>query len=104
MLAAAAHNGGAMTGIGPVPTDRPLDGSGTVLVRPEFLQLDKGEDGIVASVEFYGHDTQYQVAGFGDLLSVRELRAPRFQVGDQVKVGYAGGPAVVLAETSGQIS
>lgn len=98
LLAASSHSDGAMTEIGIVPTDQELAGTGTVLVRPEFLQLSEGTAGVIESVEFYGHDTAYRVAGLGTTLSVRELRAPRFRVGDRVSVGYAGGSAVVFPE------
>lgn len=98
LIAASAHDGGAMTDIGVVPTIAPLEGEGVVLVRPEYLQLGSGHDGTIQSVEFYGHDTSYQVTGLGKTLMIRELRTPRFRVGDRVSVGYAGGPAVVFQE------
>jgi iron(III) transport system ATP-binding protein len=100
LLAASSHGDGAMTDIGVVPTDRDLVGEGTVLVRPEFLQLSEGTAGVIESVEFYGHDTAYRVGGFGTTLSVRELRAPRFRVGDRVGLAYAGRAAVVFPEQS----
>jgi iron(III) transport system ATP-binding protein len=98
LIAASAHHGGAMTAIGLVPTMTPVNGDTVVLVRPEYLRLGAGEDGIVANVEFYGHDTSYLVTGLGEAVSVRELRAPRFRVGDRVSVAYAGGPAVTFPE------
>lgn len=96
LLPAAAHTNGATTPIGVVPTQHPLDASGIALVRPEYLRVVAGDDATVTSVEFYGHDTSYQLEGLGEPLLVRELRAPRYRVGDRVGVAYAGGPAVVF--------
>lgn len=96
LLQGRGHGGGAMTEIGLVPTIAPMDGQGVVLVRPEYLQLSPGSDGTIENVEFFGHDTSYQVSGMGEILSIRELRAPRFRIGDQVSVAYSGGPAVVF--------
>jgi ABC-type Fe3+/spermidine/putrescine transport system ATPase subunit len=99
LIAATAHHGGAMTNIGVVPTIAPLDGNSVVLVRPEYLEIGHGQHGTVESVEFYGHDTSYVVTGIGEALRIRELRAPRFRVGDRVDVAYAGGPTVAFLES-----
>ncbi len=96
LLPATAHTAGAATGIGVIPTQEPLQTGGKVLVRPEYLQLAPGNMGVVESVEFYGHDTAYEISGLDSPLLVRELRAPRFRVGDGVNVAYAGGPAIVF--------
>jgi iron(III) transport system ATP-binding protein len=95
LLPAYADHRGASTRVGRIPTDSGT-GPSLVLVRPEYLQLQGGGEGIVKSVDFFGHDTAYEVDGYGDTLLVRELRAPRFRVGDRVSVAYAGGTAVAF--------
>lgn len=96
LIAAAPHENGVMTSIGLVPAQSSLAGGGEVMVRPEYLRLERGSAGTVTAVEFYGHDTSYQVDGLGQSMLVRELCAPRFAVGDRVEVSYSGGPAVVF--------
>ncbi|MEA2002393.1 MAG: ABC transporter ATP-binding protein, partial [Actinomycetota bacterium] len=95
LVPADSHRDGARTAFGVLPTQQPLVAQGLVLVRPEYLTLVAGDDATVGAVEFYGHDTSYQVDGLGPPLMVRELCAPRHRVGDRVGVAYAGGPAVV---------
>ncbi len=102
LLEAQPHRGEALTSIGVLPTQEPLHTAGNVMVRPEYLSIKKGSAATVASVEFYGHDTSYELEGLGQSILVRELRAPRFAVGDDVAVSYNGGPAVVF--TSGPAS
>jgi iron(III) transport system ATP-binding protein len=83
----------ATTAIGRIETTPGPGGRRRVLVRPEFLVLEDGDDGVVERVEFYGHDTAYTVSVGDQLLTSRALSAPRFAVGDRVTVGYRGGPA-----------
>lgn len=95
-----AQGAGALTAIGLVPTQERMDGDGDVMIRPEYLRIDPGTSGTVQRVEFYGHDTSYEIAGLGEPILVRELQAPRFDVGDGVEVAYTGGPAVVFTTSS----
>jgi hypothetical protein len=41
-------------------------------------------------VNFYGHDSSYEVAVNGTSLLVRGIAAPRFRPGDKVSVTYSG--------------
>jgi iron(III) transport system ATP-binding protein len=100
LLNASPHGGSALTSIGVLPTLTPLQTTGNVMVRPEYLSIEKGTSATVRAVEFYGHDTSYEIEGLGEPILVRELRAPRFAVGDRVAVSYTGGPAVVFADDS----
>lgn len=65
-----------------------------VVVRPEHLLIGNGQDGVVRSVEFYGHDTSYEVSLNGMRVKVRGMAAPRFSPGDRVSVSHSG-PQVV---------
>ena len=85
----------AQTVLGPVPLLAAHVGAAEVLVRPEEVRLALGGDAVVCSVEYYGHDTAYQVAlPSGDTIRVREVATPRFRSGDRVAAAY-GGPATV---------
>jgi len=61
-----------------------------VVVRPEHLTVTAGDDGLILGVEFYGHDTSYQVSFGGRRLLVREMATPRFVPGDRVSLTYSG--------------
>ena len=45
-------------------------------------------------MEFYGHDTSYELAVNGTKLVARVIAAPHFAPGDRVSVSYSG-PDVV---------
>jgi iron(III) transport system ATP-binding protein len=96
LLPAISHDGAALTRVGRIPTASAVEHGSLVMVRPEYLQLRGGGEGVVKSVDFFGHDTAYAVEGYGETLTIRELRAPRFGVGDRVSVAYAGGTAVAF--------
>ena len=83
---------GAVTTIGPVPLIAPaLTGTVSVLVRPEELDVRVGRGGVVELVEYYGHDTTYDVRlGDDQRVRVRRPSTPRFTRGDAVEVGYCG--------------
>lgn len=97
LLSGRVAPGGVTTPIGLIPTQSEPGPGDRVMVRPEYLGLIPGGPAVVSSVEFFGHDTSYEVAGFGEALRVRELQAPRFGVGDSVGVVYSGGPAVIIS-------
>ena len=90
----------ADTIVGSISGQFPSRGSGQLMVRPEALQLDTGDDGVVRSVEFYGHDTAYMIELAGTRVLVRQLSAPRFRVGDRVGVRHGGGRAHVFADVT----
>jgi iron(III) transport system ATP-binding protein len=90
----------AATPIGRVPvTSGPADRL-TVLVRPEHLDLSPGTAGTVTEVAFYGHDSSYTVRVGDRRLLVRGPAGPRFRVGDQVDVRFAGPSATAYEATA----
>lgn len=67
-----------------------VDSDVTVIVRPEQLILTSGTAGIVADVEYYGHDVRYDIVlTDGRAATVRAIRAD-FAVGDHVDVSFDG--------------
>jgi hypothetical protein len=68
------------------------------MVRPEQVGIYAGDDGTVAHVEFYGHDSIYLVAlDGGSIVRSRVLTTPEFRVGDRVSVGFTGRPAIAFS-------
>ncbi len=90
VLDGMATNGHVSTLVGDVPLARPVRGPCQVIIRPEHLLVGNGNDGQVSSVEFYGHDTAYEMAFNGTKLVARVIAAPRFIPGDRVSVTYSG--------------
>ncbi len=86
----------AETAVGWVPLVEPHDGPCDVLVRPENLSIEPGDPGTVAAVDFYGHDTTYDVAIGDHLLRVRAIATPRFARGESVALRYVGPPTVAF--------
>lgn len=101
LVDAVASDGIAATLVGDVGLKYPATGACRVAIRPEHLLIGNGSDGTVTGVEFYGHDTSYQVAVNGTSLLVRGIAAPRFGIGDRVSLTYSG-PAPV-AFTSDEV-
>ncbi len=97
VLDGAASGGSAATAVGKVPLTRPVEGPCRVVIRPEHLQLAPGGPGVVASVEFYGHDTSYELEIGGYRLVARAIAAPLFSPGDRVSVAYQGPKAPAFA-------
>lgn len=61
-----------------------------VIVRPEQLLLTAGTAGVVADVEYYGHDVRYDIVlTDGRAATVRSVR-PDFATGDHVDVAFDG--------------
>ena len=100
MLNGVATNGHASTPVGVVPLADPVQGPCQVVIRPEHLTVARGHQGIVSSVEFYGHDTSYELAVNGTTLLARVIAAPHLAPGDHVDVAYSGPPAVAFVETA----
>lgn len=68
----------------------PANGEVVVIVRPEQLILQPGTAGVVADVEYYGHDVRYDIVlSDGRTATVRSIRAA-FAVGDRVDVAFDG--------------
>ena len=100
LLTGVATNGHASTAVGEVPLAGPVKGPCRVVIRPEHLTVGRGNQGVVSSVEFYGHDTSYELALNGTRLLARVIAAPDFAPGDRVSVSYNGpGVAAFAAGT-----
>ena len=100
VLGGVATNGHASTAVGEVPLAGPVRGPCEVVIRPEYLVVGRGDQGVVSAVEFYGHDTTYQLALNGMNLVARVIAAPDFAPGDRVSVSYAGPGAAAFASAS----
>ncbi|HSL58656.1 MAG TPA: ABC transporter ATP-binding protein [Acidimicrobiales bacterium] len=95
----------ADTGIGVVPLRHDGHGAVDVLLRPEQVHLDVGDDATVRVVEFYGHDSVSVVRlDDGIELRVRSAGPPRFRRGDRVGVRHHGPPAVAFPHEAGATS
>ena len=83
----------ARTVVGEVPLSAAAMGEVQVLVRPETLALAPGDAGTVDLVEFYGHDSVYEVSLDGGLrLRARVGASPSLRRGQRVSAAYAGPP------------
>lgn len=111
LVPAQASGQSARSAIGTIPLCDAASGEVRVLVRPEDVDLEpvampgatppptagaaESVSGAVNLVEYYGHDTTYEVElGNGERLRVRLGSAPRFGRGDAVVLRYRGGPAM----------
>ena len=102
IMRATATNGHATTEIGELPLVGGFEGGPCrVIVRPEHLLVEPGDQAVITSVEFYGHDTSYEMALNHENLAARVIAAPRFVAGDRVSLTYAG-PEVVAFRTGAQ--
>ncbi|MEZ5230413.1 MAG: ABC transporter ATP-binding protein [Acidimicrobiales bacterium] len=80
----------------PAPTTTLVEGEVDVLVRPEDFSITHGGDHIVELVEYYGHDTVYDVMIDHHLrVRIRQPSTPRHERGERVTVGTLGRPACV---------
>ena len=90
--------------MGSVRVDVVGDGPGNgrfdaeVLIRPEDLDVQPDGVGEVRLIEYYGHDTTYEIDIGGELVRARLASAPRFQRGDRVTVRYTGSATVAYPE------
>ncbi|MGI8774275.1 MAG: ABC transporter ATP-binding protein [Actinomycetota bacterium] len=82
----------AETPLGVIPLSSSVAGDVDVMVRPEEVLLAPGEDAVIESVEFYGHDAVYLLRRHLDGMTFRSrtLAAPEFRPGDQVAIKYSG--------------
>lgn len=97
VLDGTASGGQAATAAGPVPLTDPVEGPCRVVVRPEHLAVAPGGRGVVNSVEFYGHDTSYELELDGVKLFARAIAAPLFTPGDRISISYRGPDAAAFA-------
>ena len=99
MVSGSTDNQSVITSLGSVPLSDQLDcaagSSVDVLLRPECLEIQSGGNWLVSSVEFYGHDSMYQLKGEEEkTLQVRSFTNPIYQTGDYVSVRYVGPPTM----------
>jgi iron(III) transport system ATP-binding protein len=87
----------AVTEIGDVALRTPSRGRVDVLLRPEHLVIETGDDATVELVEYYGHDhvTIVTLDG-GNQLRCRTPGPPRFARGQRVGVRIDGSSAVAF--------
>lgn len=90
LLDGIAEGRTARTGIGNVPLAVPAYGPCDVVVRPEYITLESGDQGTITSMEYYGHDTAYSLDVDGRRMTARALAVPLFRPGDNVRLSYAG--------------
>ncbi|HUR76671.1 MAG TPA: ABC transporter ATP-binding protein [Acidimicrobiales bacterium] len=104
LVRGVAEGDSARTPFGVVPLTRPHHGEVEVLLRPERLRLTTpngapGLDATVELVEYYGHDTVYEVlADAGPRVRVRSVAAPAFARGDRAMLTYSGGETIAYPQ------
>ena len=86
-----ASGGTAETSIGTVRLCNTAHGAVDVIVRPEELVLIDGTDSLITRVDYFGHDTIYEITtSSGVDLRCRRGGSPSHQVGDRVDVKHSG--------------
>ncbi len=90
----------AKTSVGTIPLALEHRGAVDVLVRPEELHLEYGDEAEIELVEYYGHDVMVIVRlDEGTRLRVRTLPHIRVARGDRVSVSYRGVPTTAFPAT-----
>ena len=90
VLAGDALDGTAKCSLGSVPVNNDVRGPVDIIVRPEQLSLDLGDQATVQLVEYYGHETIIFVALGDEQLRVRCEPSVSFASGDRVQVTFTG--------------
>tara|TARA_B100000700_G_scaffold302915_1_gene373832 strand:- start:1237 stop:2319 length:1083 start_codon:yes stop_codon:yes gene_type:complete len=81
----------AETSIGTVRLCNAAHGAVNVIVRPEEIVLIDGTDSLITRVDYFGHDTIYEITtSSGVDLRCRRGGSPAHQVGDRVDVKHSG--------------
>jgi len=81
----------AETTIGTVRLCNAAHGAVNVIVRPEEIVLIDGTDSLITRVDYFGHDTIYEITtSSGVDLRCRRGGSPAHQVGDRVDVKHSG--------------
>ncbi|NNF54186.1 MAG: ABC transporter ATP-binding protein [Acidimicrobiales bacterium] len=96
ILGARIVDGLAETVLGPIPILAPIDGDrADILVRPEALHMHAGEGAVIEYVEYYGHDTRYDLRlPDGTIVIVRDAHDVPRSVGETVGVKFVGSPVM----------
>jgi len=83
----------ARTALGDIPLVATQTGAVQVLLRPEDLVIDVGDDATVELIEYYGHDTTYELSlADGSSIRARLTSAPRYERSQRVAVRFVGEP------------
>ena len=81
----------AETSIGTVKLCNAAHGAVDVIVRPEELLLIEGTDSLITRIDYFGHDTIYEITtSTGVGLRCRRGGSPLHEVGDRVDVKHSG--------------
>ena len=90
VLTGHALDGIAQCSLGSLPVDKDARGPVDIVVRPEQLSLELGDQATVQLVEYYGHETMIFVTLGGEQLRVRCEPSAPFTRGDRVQVTFTG--------------
>ena len=72
-----------------------------VLVRPEEISLTPGEMAVVTDIDFYGHDSIYELkSNDGSELICRTSGTSTFRIGDRVDIQHSGETTVSFSQNS----
>ncbi|MDG2300965.1 MAG: ABC transporter ATP-binding protein [Acidimicrobiales bacterium] len=82
----------AQTKLGPINLCFEMKGEVDVLIRPEEILIEAGDEAEIASIDFFGHDTLYTIITNDDnqSLQCRTGGMPRHSVGDRVAIKHSG--------------
>lgn len=69
-----------------------MQGAVDVLIRPEEILIEDGDDAEIIDIDFFGHDTLYTFTTTNDSKSLqcRTGGMPRYSVGDRVSIKHSG--------------
>ena len=92
LLPARSDGARAATALGTVAIRPTPAGEGTVVLRPEQLEIVAGGGAVVSKLSYFGADTRYEVeiGEMDDPVVVRASGPPRHECGDRVSVSVAG--------------
>ncbi|MBM35572.1 MAG: ABC transporter [Acidimicrobiaceae bacterium] len=97
LLPGNANSGVVDCVLGSLPTDPQLKGSVDVVLRPEQLAIDSGDEAEVQLIEYYGHDTMVFVSLGNHQLRVRCGASTSLSRGDRVRVAFIGDQALAFS-------
>ncbi|HAY51068.1 MAG TPA: ABC transporter ATP-binding protein [Acidimicrobiaceae bacterium] len=82
----------AETRLGSINLCLEMQGEVDVLIRPEEILIEDGNDAEIIAIDFFGHDTLYTFTTTNDskVLQCRTGGMPRYSVGDRVSIKHSG--------------